>query len=123
MAIICELPGTAAHLSGIIYPQKTYSTSSKILTHTQSIHPSSGACQLTCLLNTVPLSDGAPAPPACGCLSGDEAGPRKAVTASVPDSDNDQTLWYSYNVFPVFSNIQNIHFQFFVLFSYFIGTG
>lgn len=57
----------------------------------------------------------------CGCLSGDEVCWNKASSkhdSKLPGSQNNQTLWYEYNVFPVASNIQNIHFQFFCVFSF-----
>lgn len=57
----------------------------------------------------------------CGCLSGDEVCWTKASSehdSKLPGSQNNQTLWYEYNVFPVASNIQNIHFQFFCFFSF-----
>lgn len=135
---ICELPGTlrtSKELSNIEKKKAktTYSMSSKILTY----NPAFFLCLPTDLFtkhchvkwwclgrNTAntPCTPTHLPPLRCGCLSGDEICLSKAIyiTASIPDSQKDQTLWYSYNVFPVFSNIQNIHFQFFVFFFLYI---
>lgn len=128
---ICELPGTLCTSKELSNIEKNYLMSSKILTCNPALLclPTdlfTKHCHIKwwCFGKDTANTPCTPTPLLtlrCGCLSGDEICLSKAIyiTASIPDSYKDQTLWYSYNVFPVFSNIQNIHFQFLVFFSFF----
>lgn len=127
---ICELPGMLCTSKELTTIEKTPLMSRKILTHnpgflclptdlvTKHCHIKwwclgEELCPHT--LHPLPtLEMGLPVWDDGICL-----GKSGLVTASIPDSEKDQTLWYQYNVFPVVSNIQNIHFQFFVVVFFF----